>query len=106
MVADAFEDLDHGNRDVGADMHCSHPMGSAAVVDAVSARRVGVVVFVVIAALCSIIAGAISANHDDDRDRRLQYQECVTQERVRIARGAASSNPKTSATSTLVASRG
>ncbi|WP_338760620.1 hypothetical protein V7968_32120 [Nocardia vulneris] len=86
MVVDAFERLDHGNRDVGADTHCSHPTGSVSVVDAVSARRVGVVVFVVIAALCSLIAGAISANHDDDRDRRLQYQECVTQERVRIAR--------------------
>ncbi len=66
MVADAFERLDHGNRDVGANMHCSHPTGSASAVDAVPARRVGVVVFVVIAALCSLITGAISANHEND----------------------------------------
>ncbi len=84
MMTDDFEHLDHANRDVGGDRD-SHPTDAAAPA-AVPTRRVGVIVCIVVAVLCSLIAAALDPHHEDDHDRWSRYQECISQEQARIAR--------------------
>lgn len=62
----------------------AHPTDAAALA-AVPMRRVGAIVCIVVVAL-SLIALIFDAGHENDLERRLRYQECVTQERARIAR--------------------
>ncbi|WP_157128804.1 hypothetical protein [Nocardia amamiensis] len=48
-------------------------------------RQVVVILCVVVVVLCLLIDVIFGTNYEYDLERRLRYQECVTQERARIA---------------------
>ncbi|WP_433526034.1 hypothetical protein ACQPZ2_14680 [Nocardia pseudovaccinii] len=60
--------------------------GAPAGLASVPTERVVAIVCAVVVVLGSLIAGFLSGDDQNDLDRRLQYQECITQEQARIAR--------------------
>ncbi|WP_063127932.1 hypothetical protein [Nocardia fusca] len=89
MGTEDFDDFDHA---VGGGTH-SHPT-DAATSAAAPIRRVGIGVYVVIMGLLLLLATIFGANHEYELDRRLEYQECVTQEQARIARDGSLLQPQ------------
>jgi hypothetical protein len=57
-------------------------------------RRIVAIVCAGVAVLVSLVAAIVNADQQDDLDRRLRYQECITQEQARIAREGSLLQPK------------